>query len=65
MDLLDLAIINGEQISNGIFQKNPMLLENLITDIKYPKEIKDRDINQVFKETNDVKCITILYFSTM
>ncbi len=57
MDLLDLAIINGEQISNGIFQKNPMLLENLITDIKYPKEIKDRDIDQVFKETNDV-----LYF---
>ncbi len=54
MNLLDLAIINGEQISNGIFQKNPMLLENLITNIDYPEELKDRNIDQVFEESNAV-----------
>ena len=56
-DLLNLTIINGEQISNGIFQENPMLLENLITDLNYPEEMKDRNVDQVFEETN-----AVLYF---
>ena len=57
MNLLDLAIINGEDINNKVFLNRPALLENLGKHIDYSEDSKDkkgRSIKTVFKETNAV-----------
>ena len=54
IDLLELAIINGENINNRIFQDRPALLENLGIYVDYPEDIKDRNIDIVFLETNKI-----------
>ncbi len=50
-ELLELAVINGENINNKIFQNRPVLLENLGIQIDYSKK---RDIDMVFVESNEV-----------
>ena len=50
-DLLNLAIINGENINNKIFQDRPLLLENLNIYIPYTE---NRTIDTVFEETNRI-----------
>lgn len=51
LELLDLAEINGQNISNKIFQNRPMILKNLGIGIDYSS---NRDIDMVFVETNAV-----------
>ena len=50
-ELLDLALINGENINNKVFQNRPALLENLGIQFDYSQK---RDIDMVFAESNAV-----------
>ncbi len=50
-NLLELTTINGQDITNRIFEKNPIIFANLGISTDYSKK---RDINTVFDESNAV-----------
>ncbi len=50
-NLLDLAVINGQDITNRIFERNPIIFANLGISLDYTKK---RSIDTVFDESNAV-----------